>query len=63
MSGILDVLRRPDFFELLRQHILLSAAALLIGIAIALPVALAIRNTSLGAALAVNIGNIGRAVP
>ena len=37
--------------------------ALLLGIAIALPVALAIRNTSLGAALAVNIGNIGRAVP
>ena len=63
MSGILDVFKRPDFFELLRQHILLSAAALLIGIAIALPVALAIRNTSLGAALAVNIGNIGRAVP
>src|ERR671918_708381 len=63
MSGILDVLRRPDFFELLRQHILLSAAALLIAIAIALPVALAIRNTPLAAALAVNIGNIGRAVP
>ena len=62
MSGPLDVLRRPDFFELLRQHIFL-AAALLLGIAIALPVALAIRNTSLGAALAVNIGNIGRAVP
>jgi osmoprotectant transport system permease protein len=63
MSGILDVFRRPDFFELLWQHILLSAAALLIAVAIALPVALAIRNTSLGAALAVNIGNIGRAVP
>src|ERR671911_2025600 len=63
MGAILDVLRRPDFFELLRQHILLSVAALVIGIAIALPVALAIRNTSLGAALAVNIGNIGRAVP
>src|SRR5829696_980164 len=63
MSGILDVLRRPDFFELLRQHILLSAAALLIAIAIALPAALAIRNTPLAAALAVNIGNIGRAVP
>src|ERR671911_1121302 len=63
MGAILDVLRRPDFFELLRQHILLSVAALVIGIAIALPVALAIRNTTLGAALAVNVGNIGRAVP
>src|SRR5215218_8608450 len=63
MGAILDVLKRPDFFELLRQHVLLSAVALLIGIAIALPVALAIRNTPLGAALAVNVGNIGRAVP
>jgi osmoprotectant transport system permease protein len=63
MGGILEVFRRPDFFELLRQHVLLSVVALLIGIAIALPVALAVRNTSLGAALAVNVGNIGRAVP
>src|ERR687898_92111 len=63
MGAILEVLRRPDFFELLRQHVLLSVVALLIGIAIALPVALAIRNTALGAALAVNVGNIGRAVP
>jgi osmoprotectant transport system permease protein len=63
MGAILDVLGRPGFAELLRTHVLLSAAALLIAIAIALPVALAIRNTPLGAALAVNIGNIGRAVP
>jgi osmoprotectant transport system permease protein len=63
MGGILEVFRRPDFFELLRQHVLLSVVALLIGIAIALPVALAVRNTPLGAALAVNVGNIGRAVP
>src|SRR3712207_4481078 len=63
MDAMLDVLGRPDFFELLRQHVLLSVAALAIGIAIALPVALAIRNTPLGAVLAVNVGNIGRAVP
>src|ERR671928_498700 len=63
MGAILDVLRRPDFFELLRQHVVLSVTALLIAITIALPVALAIRNTALGAALAVNVGNIGRAVP
>ncbi len=63
MGGILEVLGRPGFAELLRTHVLLSVVALLIAIAIALPVALAIRNTSLGAALAINIGNIGRAVP
>jgi osmoprotectant transport system permease protein len=60
---MLEVLRRPDYFELLRTHVTLSVIALLIAITIALPVAMAIRNTTLGAALAVNIGNIGRAVP
>src|SRR5918997_2222623 len=63
MSGILEVLGRPDFTELLVTHVELSVVALLIAIAIALPVALAVRNTPLGAALAVNVGNIGRAVP
>jgi osmoprotectant transport system permease protein len=63
MGGILEVLGRPEFTELLITHIELSVVALLIAIAIALPVALAVRNTPLGAALAVNVGNIGRAVP
>jgi len=44
---ILEVYTRPDFPEKLRQHILLSLAALLVAIAIALPVALLIRNTRL----------------
>ena len=63
MGGILEVLGRPDFTQLLVTHVELSVVALLIAIAIALPVALAVRNTPLGAALAVNVGNIGRAVP
>jgi osmoprotectant transport system permease protein len=63
MGAILDVLRRPDFTELLVRHVELSVVALVIAIAIALPVALAVRNTPLGAALAINVGNIGRAVP
>ena len=63
MSGILEVLERPDFTQLLVTHVELSMVALLIAIAIALPVALAVRNTPLGAALTVNVGNIGRAVP
>jgi osmoprotectant transport system permease protein len=63
VGGILEVLGRPGFTELLITHIELSVIALLIAIAIALPVALAIRNTPLVAALAVNVGNIGRAVP
>jgi osmoprotectant transport system permease protein len=63
MGGILEVFGRPDFTELLVTHVELSVAALLIAIAIALPMALAVRNTPLGAALAINVGNIGRAVP
>ena len=63
MGRIIEVLERPGFAELLRTHVVLSVVALLIATAIALSVALAIRNTPLGAALAVNVGNIGRAVP
>ena len=60
---ILEVFGRPDFPEKLREHVVLSLVALLVAIAIALPVALLIRNTRLGAAIAINIGNVGRAVP
>jgi osmoprotectant transport system permease protein len=63
VSKILEVYARPDFPEKLREHIVLSLVALLVAIVIALPVALLIRNTRLGAAIAINIGNVGRAVP
>ncbi len=63
MGGILEVLGRPGFAELLRTHVELSVVALLIGVAIAIPVAVAVRNTLVGAAVAINVGNVGRAVP
>ena len=64
MAGqILQVLGRPDFTKLLVTHVELSALALIIAILIAVPVALAVRNTPTGAAVAINVGNIGRAVP
>ena len=63
MDRILDVLGRPDFTQLLITHIELSVLALAIAILIAVPVALAVRNTPTGATVAINIGNIGRAVP
>jgi osmoprotectant transport system permease protein len=62
-SKILEVYTRPDFPEKLREHVVLSLVALLVAVAIAMPVALLIRNTRLGAAIAINIGNVGRAVP
>ena len=63
MSSILEVFQRPDFLTQLTVHIELSVVALLIGVAIALPVALAVFRSPLGSAIAINAGNIGRAVP
>src|ERR671921_86284 len=63
MSEMLQVFQRPDFINQLIVHIELSVVALLIGIAIALPVALAVYRSPLASAVAVNTGNIGRAVP
>src|ERR671914_871231 len=63
VGRILEVLGRPGFTQLLLTHVELSALALAIAVLIAVPVALAVRNTPAGAAVAVNVGNIGRAVP
>ena len=63
MGGILEVLGRPDFVGLLVTHVELSVVALLIAVAIALPIAMAVRNTPISAAVAINVGNIGRAIP
>jgi osmoprotectant transport system permease protein len=63
MGSILEVFQRPDFPIQLLVHVELSAVALLIGAAIALPVALAVYRSPLASAVAVNTGNIGRAVP
>jgi len=45
------------------QHIYISAAAVLIAMAIALPIGLYLGHRRVGTALASNIGNIGRAIP
>jgi osmoprotectant transport system permease protein len=63
VGQILEVIGRPGFTQLLLTHVELSALALIIAILIAVPVALAVRNTPAGAVAAINVGNIGRAVP
>jgi osmoprotectant transport system permease protein len=63
VNALLEVFERPNFWELVARHVELSAIALAIAVAVALPVAFAVRNTPLGAAVAINIGNVGRAVP
>jgi osmoprotectant transport system permease protein len=45
------------------EHLLLSGTALLIAVAIALPLGIAIGHTGRGAWLAVNLAGIGRALP
>jgi osmoprotectant transport system permease protein len=45
------------------EHVSLSAAALLVGLAIALPAGLYIGHTRRGARLVVAVSNVGRAVP
>jgi osmoprotectant transport system permease protein len=63
MDGVIQVFLRDDFLVLLRQHVVLSALAVVIAVAISVPVALAVRNTRVGAIIAINIGNLGRAIP
>ena len=63
MGSILEVFQHPDFPIQLLVHVELSVVALLIGIAIAMPVALVVYRSPLASAVAVNTGNIGRAVP
>jgi osmoprotectant transport system permease protein len=63
MGSILGVFQRPDFLAQLVVHVELSVVALLNGIAIAMPVALLVYRSSLWSVVAINTGNIGRAVP
>lgn len=45
------------------QHIVISAAAMLIALAVALPIGLILGHKRKGTVLATNLGNVGRAVP
>ncbi len=63
MDSILEVLARPEYPDLLWRHVSLSAAALAIGTVVALVVAMLVSRSPLGAFIAINVGNVGRAVP
>jgi osmoprotectant transport system permease protein len=63
MGNLLEVFQRPDFLAQLVVHVELSVTALLIGIVVAMPVALLAYRSRLWSAVAINTGNIGRAVP
>ncbi len=58
MDALMEVFERPNFWELVARHVELSTIALVIAVAVSLPVAFAVRNTPLGAAVAINAGNV-----
>ncbi len=60
---IIDVLQRPDFIENFIIHVELSVLAILFAILISIPIAIAVNRSDFASTLAINIGNIGRAVP
>ncbi len=63
MGELFAVFGRDDFLSQLLVHMELSVVALLIGVTIAMPIALATFRSPFWAAVAINTGNIGRAVP
>ena len=63
MSEFFDVLQRPDFIANFILHIEYLVLATLLGILIAIPVAIAVNRSPTASNIAINIGNIGRAIP
>lgn len=63
MSEFMGVLQRPDFIENLILHIEYVVLATALGILIAIPVAVLVNRSDSASTIAINIGNIGRAVP
>jgi osmoprotectant transport system permease protein len=63
MNEFMNVLQRPDFIENVRIHIEYLVFATLIGILISIPVAILVYRSPSTSTAAINVGNIGRAVP
>ncbi len=66
MGEIWQVIRtyqNPTLGEALAAHLRLSVCALLLGIAIAIPLAIIASRSALASLVAVNISNVGRALP
>lgn len=63
MEDFMGVLQRPDFVENVRIHIEYLILATAIGILISIPLAVLVHRSPLASTTAINVGNIGRAVP
>lgn len=62
-SEIVAVLQRSDFVENFIIHIELSVLAILFAILVSIPIAIAVNRSDFLSTFAINVGNIGRAVP
>lgn len=63
MNEFLSVFQRDDFVSDFIIHIQLSALAVVIGILAAVPVAVLVNRSDAASNVAINVGNVGRAVP
>jgi osmoprotectant transport system permease protein len=63
LGGIWDVVRTPNFSARLVEHLQLSAAAFAAAALIGLLLATLVYQSPLGSLLAINVANIGRAIP
>lgn len=63
MNEFIAVFQRPDYVEKLVQTLQLSILSLVVGIIIAIPLAVAVNRSQTASTVAINLANIGRAVP
>jgi osmoprotectant transport system permease protein len=63
MDDFMGVLQRPDFIDNLILHIEYLLLATLLGLVIAIPVAVLVNRSDWASTFAINVGNIGRAIP
>ena len=63
INGMFEVFRRDSFWPTVWQHIELSAISLLVGIVIAVSLAVVVSRSSRASLVAINITNLGRGIP
>lgn len=63
MNGFINVLQRPDYFPNFMLHIYMSVISVVLGVIISIVVAIAVNRSDAASTFAINVGNIGRAVP
>ncbi len=63
MDTFINVMQRPDFTKNVFIHIELSAVAIIIATVVSLLVGVAVNRSDWASTVAINVGNIGRAVP